>query len=101
MPVDPAGDITDTTTPANAPSARPNAGKPKSAKVMAAFKRYKIAAVCFNLSLLMRTLLGVGTPKQWMAGAHRLLKELIAYLRGRALQFFPLRSVQDLHPCFF
>jgi transposase len=52
-------------------------------------KRYKIAAACFNLSLLMRTLLGVGTPKQWMAGAHRLLEDLIAYLRGRALQFFP------------
>jgi transposase len=29
-------------------------------------KRHKIAAACFNLSLLMRTLLGVGTPKQWM-----------------------------------
>jgi transposase len=27
-------------------------------------KRHKIAAACFNLSLLMRTLLGVGTPKQ-------------------------------------
>jgi transposase len=26
-------------------------------------KRYKIAAACFNLSLLMRALLGVGTPK--------------------------------------
>ncbi len=52
-------------------------------------KRYKIAAACFNLSLLMRTLLGVGTPKQWMAGTHRLLEDLIAYLRGRALQFFP------------
>ena len=53
-------------------------------------KRYKIAAACFNLSLLMRTLLGVGTPKQWMAGAHSFLEDLIAYLRGRALQFFPL-----------
>ena len=26
-------------------------------------KRHKIAAACFNLSLLLRTLLGVGTPK--------------------------------------
>ena len=44
-------------------------------------KRHKIAAACFNLSLLMRTLLGVGTPKQWMAGAYNLLLEaLIAYL---------------------
>ena len=53
MPVDPAGDITDTTTPANAPSARPNAGKPKSAKVMAAFKRYKIAAFIVGWGLLI------------------------------------------------
>jgi transposase len=43
-------------------------------------KRHKIAAACFNLSLLMRTLLGVGTPKQWMAGASTLLKALVAYL---------------------
>ena len=65
-------------------------------------KRSKIAAACFNLSLLMRTLLGVGTPKQWMAGAKSLLEDLIAYLRGRALQLFsPLRPVQDLHHCFF
>ena len=27
-------------------------------------KRHKIAATCFNLSLLLRTLVGVGTPKQ-------------------------------------
>jgi transposase len=43
-------------------------------------KRHKIAAACFNLSLLMRTLLGVGTPKQWMAGASPLLKALVVYL---------------------
>jgi len=43
-------------------------------------KRHKIAAACFNLSLLMRTLLGVGTPKQWMVGASPLLKALVAYL---------------------
>src|SRR5262245_31535078 len=47
-------------------------------------KRQKIAATCFNLSLLMRTLLGIGTPKQWMAGAYNLLKALIAYLRQGA-----------------
>ena len=32
-------------------------------------KRFKIAAAIYNLSQLMRTLLGVGTPKQWAAGA--------------------------------
>ena len=50
-------------------------------------KRYKIAAACFNLSLLMRTLLGVGTPKQWMAGAYSLLEAVIAYLCRRVLPF--------------
>jgi hypothetical protein len=48
-------------------------------------KRHKIAAACFNLSLLMRTLLGV--PKQWMAGANNLLEALIAYLCPRVLCF--------------
>ena len=43
-------------------------------------KRHKIAATCFNLSLLMRTLVGVGTPKQWIAGAYTWLKTLLAYL---------------------
>jgi transposase len=30
-------------------------------------KRYVGAALTFNLSLLMRTLFGIGTPKQWLA----------------------------------
>jgi transposase len=64
-------------------------------------KRYKIAAACFNLSLLMRTLLGVGTPKQWMAGAPSLLEDLIAYLRGRALQFFPFAPGPGPSSLFF
>jgi transposase len=50
-------------------------------------KRYKIAAACFNLSLLMRSLLGVGTPKQWMAGASSLLEAVIAYLCWGVLWF--------------
>ena len=50
-------------------------------------KRHKIAAACFNLSLLMRTLFGVGTPKQWMAGVYNLLQALIAYLCGTPLWF--------------
>ena len=54
-------------------------------------KRYKIAAACFNLSLLMRALLGVGTPKQWMAAAYSSLEDLIAYFCGRASLFFRLR----------
>jgi predicted DNA-binding ribbon-helix-helix protein len=50
-------------------------------------KRYKIAAACFNLSLLMRSLLGVGTPKQWRAGASSLLEAVIAYLCWGVLRF--------------
>jgi transposase len=53
-------------------------------------KRHKIAAACFNLSLLLRTLLGVGTPKQWMAGAYSLLKALIVYLFGPTWRFCSL-----------
>jgi len=30
-------------------------------------KRYLIAAACYNLSLLMRTIFGIGTAKQWIA----------------------------------
>ena len=45
-------------------------------------KRYKIAAACFNLSLLMRSLLGVGTPKQWMAGASTCLSPLSLTFAG-------------------
>jgi transposase len=50
-------------------------------------KRYKIAAACFNLSLLMGSLLGVGTPKQWRAGASSLLEAVIAYLCWGVLRF--------------
>ena len=50
-------------------------------------KRHKIAATCFNLSLLMRTLLGVGTPKQWMAGACDSFQALIAYVERGVLWF--------------
>ena len=32
-------------------------------------KRHLVAALSFNLSLLLRTIFGVGTAKQWLAGA--------------------------------
>jgi transposase len=35
-------------------------------------KRFKLAAAIYNLSQLMRKLFGVGTPKQWAAGAKAL-----------------------------
>lgn len=34
-------------------------------------KRYKIAVLGYNISLAMRTLFGIGTPKQWAASAAR------------------------------
>lgn len=32
-------------------------------------KRYLMGAMSFNLSLLLRTLFGIGTPKQWLAAS--------------------------------
>lgn len=46
-------------------------------------KRYRIAAACFNLSLLLRTLCGTGTPKQWANSAFAALYSL---LTGRFFQ---------------
>ncbi|MGA7834997.1 MAG: transposase, partial [Acidimicrobiales bacterium] len=36
-------------------------------------KRFKLAAAIYNLSQLMREIWGVGTPKQWAAGAKALV----------------------------
>jgi hypothetical protein len=55
-------------------------------------KRYKIAAACFNLSLLMRALLGVGTPKQWMAGPTVCLRMLMLTFADELRSFFRLRA---------
>jgi transposase len=65
-------------------------------------KRYKIAAMTYNLSQLMRRLFGIGTPKQAAAGARRALHGLFVALQrlwtlpGRCLlvagwifRFFP------------
>jgi transposase len=42
-------------------------------------KRHMVAALSFNLSLLLRGLFGIGTPKQWLAGS---LKRLQARLEA-------------------
>jgi hypothetical protein len=60
-------------------------------------KRHKIAAACFNLSLLLRTLLGVGTPKQWAAAVYGLLEALIAHLFGPVWLF---RNLSHRSPRF-
>lgn len=52
-------------------------------------KRQMAAAMTYNLSLLMRTLFGVGTPKQAMAGAR---PRLMAVLRTLYRLFCPLAS---------
>ena len=42
-------------------------------------KRHTVAAMTFNLSLLLRALFGKGTTKQWLAGASRaLLRRILA-----------------------
>ena len=59
-------------------------------------KRHKIAAACFNLSLLLRTLLGVGTPKQWAAGTYSLLMALFATFSGQHGGFAPFAPKRRL-----
>jgi transposase len=53
-------------------------------------KRYLIATACYNLSLLMRTIFGVGTPKQLLAGLNLsfiLLLKSILWLQNQLLAF--------------
>lgn len=58
-------------------------------------KRHMAAAMTYNLSLLMRTLFGVGTPKQAMAGARQ---RLLAALRTRSRIFSTLTFTFSLLP---
>lgn len=44
-------------------------------------KRYVIGALCYNLSLLMRSLFGMGTPKQALAMARALVCAFVSSLR--------------------
>src|SRR4030095_2677709 len=64
-------------------------------------KRHKISAACFNLRRLMRLLLGVGTPKQWMAGAYNLLEAVIAHLCATAFRFRSLYARSMPSSLFF
>ena len=45
-------------------------------------KRFKVTAAIYNLSQLMRKLLGIGTPRQWAAGAKGLVWFLWRVLAG-------------------
>jgi len=54
-------------------------------------KRYLIATACYNLSLLMRTLFGVGTPKQMLANlklAFNLICKSVSSLQFQLIAFF-------------
>jgi transposase len=63
-------------------------------------KLYLIKAACANLSLLMRQLVGVGTPKQALAGSHGLASALLQAILGifRLLGTWWTRPVTQLHP---
>lgn len=54
-------------------------------------KRYLIQAACANLSLLMRHTVGVGTPKQALAGAYAGSVAVFAFLFGLIMGFGPSR----------
>ena len=62
-------------------------------------KRHKIAAACFNLSLLMRTLLGVGTPKTvdggGLSACLRLLSLTFSGQHGGFALFAPKRGISS------
>ena len=65
-------------------------------------KRHLVAAMSYNLSLLLRTLFGVGTPKQALAAARRILTEAICRLWQRVMMLFGLCAYFSLsRPDFF
>jgi transposase len=59
-------------------------------------KRHLIAALSFNLSLLLRTIFGTGTVKQWLAGARQLILRCIGPM-VRLLKQFLTRIAKSCH----
>src|SRR5208337_2366448 len=57
-------------------------------------KRQLIHVGAFNLSLILRKLLGAGTPREWNNRAARVLSQLLRFLLGlrKAVSQIPLRS---------
>jgi transposase len=45
-------------------------------------KRHQVAAMGYNLSILMRKCFGIGTPKQWLAAAAAILAWIFDQIRG-------------------
>jgi transposase len=67
-------------------------------------KRYLIQAACANVSLLMRNLYGIGTPKQAIAAAAALIAAIFALLQRRirpaaGQQLHVLKEI-GMHPGF-
>lgn len=67
-------------------------------------KRYLIAAASYNLSLLMRKLFGIGTPKQWFAKVNLAFNLIFQALISVIKQFFANYRIQlnfSLSNCYF
>jgi transposase len=58
-------------------------------------KRHQVAAMGFNLSLLMRKCFGIGTPKQWLAAAAAVLAWIFDRIRS---VWSTIRTFWDLNP---
>jgi len=59
-------------------------------------KRHLIAALSFNLSLLLRTIFGTGTAKQWLAGPLQAILRCISAF-GRLLRSFWPKLMNSWH----
>ena len=62
-------------------------------------KRYRIQAMGYNLSLLMRALIGVGTPKQAMAQAISVIATGVFDLIGMFVAIWRAPQRRCLLPC--
>jgi hypothetical protein len=60
-------------------------------------KRYVTTALTFNLSLLLRTIFGIGTPKQWLAASSKSLWNSRSQLLLRLTRLAD-RSLRGFHP---
>ena len=59
-------------------------------------KRHLVAALSFNLSLLLRTIFGTGTAKQWLAGPLQAILRCVTSF-GRLIRTFWAQMVKTCH----
>jgi hypothetical protein len=62
-------------------------------------KRYLVQAACANLSLLLRQLVGLGTPKQAWAASEHALASLVVLLRAFVRRFVDPVDLLGALPC--